>query len=162
VNGIVPGKPESAHVEAAYGGSPRSSAILFAAWEPQIMHGPIDLTPHGQVTAAAPSREAGQARQEKPHQRFDELNVLGRRYQLPLLFHQPQLQHLSLDRDVLGIGLRARRPSRRVAQPTQVTQPGIILIEPPIGQPLDHMIRVGERADALPRQARDARQAVSR
>jgi hypothetical protein len=30
--------------------------------------------------------------------------------QLPLVLHQPQLQHLGLDLDVVSIGFRARRP----------------------------------------------------
>jgi hypothetical protein len=47
-------------------------------------------------------------------------------HQLALLFHQPQLQHLGLDPDVIGIGLTARRLPPLAPQISQIGNAALI------------------------------------
>jgi hypothetical protein len=82
------------------------------------------------------------------------------KYQLAPLLHQPRLQHLGLDLDVVGVSLRTRRPSMLRAQMSQVLQPRHILIELAIGSPLDHALR-RQQIDVLPRATEVPRQLVA-
>jgi len=48
-------------------------------------------------------------RQHGPSDAVDRFIDIGPAYQFPPLLHQPQLQHLGLDLDVISVSLTARR-----------------------------------------------------
>ena len=81
-------------------------------------------------------------------------------HQFALLLHQPQLQHLGLDLDVIGVGLRARRLLPLAPQVSQVGNAALVEREA-VTLPLDHafgfeLADVGPAAIEVQRQCRRA------
>ena len=78
-------------------------------------------------------------------------------HQLALLLHQAQLQHFGLDLDMIGVGLRSRRPPMFRAQVLDVAQPRCGLVVTAIAALLDHRFSRQPR-DVLPCAAQMCRQ----
>ena len=68
-------------------------------------------------------------------QRFDIVPA----HQLAPLLHQPQLQHLSLDLDVIGVRLTARRLPFLAPQVSQVGN-AVLIEREAVTLPLDHAL----------------------
>ena len=62
-----------------------------------------------------------------PHRLIGQFVDITLEYQFAPLLHQPRLQHLGLDLDVVGVSLRTRRPSMSCAQMGQVLQRHILI-----------------------------------
>jgi len=72
-------------------------------------HDPLDAAPDRKIAPGrAPRRQARQCGQGNTGKVVDQRIDIAPAHQFVLLLHQPQLQHLGLDRDVGRVGLRAR------------------------------------------------------
>ena len=124
------------------------------------MHHGVDVAADHHVTRT-PCSHARQMRQHDAADFVDQCIGILPAHQLALLFHQAQLQHFGLDRDVRGIGFRSRRASMLRAQVLDVFQPRCGLIVTAVAALLDHRFRRQPR-HVLPCASQDASPDCSR
>jgi hypothetical protein len=72
-----------------------------------------------------------------PRNAVDQFIDIGPAHQFALLLHQPQLQHLGLDLDVISVSLTARRLPPLAPQVSEVSNAALLEREA-VTLPLDH------------------------
>jgi hypothetical protein len=122
-----------------------------------LMYHAVDGATDHHITAA-PCRHPAQVRQHDAAHRVEQFIGVVPPHQHVLLFHQAQRQHFGFDPDMIGVGLRSRRPPIVRAQVPDVAQPGP-LIEQTIAALHDHSFRHQPR-NALPCASQVCRQTV--
>ena len=103
-----------------------------------LEHDPLDAAPDRKITTRRTTRrQARQCCQGDTGNAVDQCIDIRLPHQLPPLLHQPQLQDLGLDLDVISVGLTARRLPPLAPQVSQVGNAALVEREA-VTLPLDH------------------------